>query len=172
MGEIGNYICASNNNWCAFSYDDDDQYNTAEPMTKFGPARPITSGPIPFTIDDKWSNWYRFWTLMEWLKHNYGKVDIKSIQDFAATHYYCDKDGKRIDYFRDPMTKNWLEAKYSGYSVCQHQPYPDTCMRGTKDVTIYELGAQGNVKIYQSFGRPCEWEGPWDEYLPFARNIK
>ncbi len=166
MGEAGNYVCASNNDWCAYSYDDEDKFNTTEPMTKFGHVSAAPASLVRVTVDGKKSNWYRFWTLMEWCQHNYLNIDIASIQAFSTSHFYCDKNGARSDYFHDPTTKEWVEAKSSGFSVCQHQPLPDDHARGTKDVTIYELSKDG-VNIYQTWGRPCEWDGPWDEYTPF-----
>jgi len=105
---------------------------------------------------------------MEWLKANYGRVSVASMQEFFASHYFCDEEGRRMDYFRDPKSGKWLSAKYSGYSTCQHDPYTPAYEHGTKDVTIYELG-QKSVRIYQAAGRPCEWDGPWDEFTPFGK---
>ncbi|MFC1969394.1 hypothetical protein ACFLVF_02770 [Chloroflexota bacterium] len=156
MGEVGNYIGASNNNWCEFSYDENDEYNTTDPMTKFGPVGPTTG-----------SNWLRFWTEMAWLKQTYGNITIESIKDFSRSHFYCDQDGVRVYYYWDADQDRLIEAKYSGFTQCQHQSFPDTHTRGTKDVTIYELSKHGGVKIYESWGRPCEWDGPWDIHTPF-----
>jgi hypothetical protein len=128
---------------------------------------PNRSYPIIFTIDDKKSNGYRYWTLAEWLKANCGKVDLAGLQEFSATHYYCDASGQRMDYFRDMTTGKWTSAKHSGFGLCMHQPPPETWATGTKDATIYELSKEG-VKVHQAWARPCEWDGPWDVYEPFV----
>ena len=143
VGEIGNYLVMTNHNYCSYSFDENNE-RTDVPMTRFGNE---TTSP---------GSAKRFWTLMWDIRHNYGQIDRELAMQFMRSHHQHDRDGHRIESENGEMP-----LQFTGDVTCPHSGYPEDWTRGTADAKI---AVQGNdLKVYWTLGRPCEWQGPWDE---------
>lgn len=143
VGEIGNYLVMTNHNYCGSSFDENNEL-TDVPMTMFGSE---STSP---------GSGKRFWTLMWDIRHNYGHIDLKMAMEFMRGHHQYDKDGNLIES-RDGE----IPLQFTGDVTCPHSGYPETWERGTADAKIALNGT--DLKVYWTLGRPCEWQGPWDE---------
>lgn len=146
-GETGNYIVATNHQYCAASYDENN-IKTDIPMSRFGNE---LSNPTSAT---------RFWTLMWMIRNHFGMIDEPLIMNrFMTAHFFYDRAGvKRDSYRMDPLGE--VPAHHAGATVCRHHPgHPDPFTGGSNDVKLFSLNDRD---IYWAQGRPCEWEGPWD----------
>ena len=145
MGEIGNYIVMTNHNYCDYSFDENND-RTKVPMMQFGNEE-TSPGSAK-----------RFWTMMWDIRHNYGQIDLEMAMGFMRGHHQHDRYGKRIE-----TLENEIPLQFTGDVTCPHSGYPETWERGTADAKIAVNG--DNLKVYWTLGRPCEWQGSWDEAL-------
>lgn len=144
VGEIGNYLVMTNHNYCNYSFDENNE-RTDVPMTRFG-SEATSPGSTR-----------RFWTLMWDIRHNYGHVDRELAMQFLRGHHQHDRDGNRIE-----SKPGEMPLQFAGDVTCPHSGgYPEKWMGGTADAKLAIHGA--DLKIYWTLGRPCEWQGPWDE---------
>ena len=67
-----------------------------------------------------------------------------------------DRDGNRID-----APEGEPPLQFTGNVTCPHPGYPERWERGTADSKIAVTG--DTVKVHWTLGRPCEWQGDWDE---------
>jgi hypothetical protein len=157
MGEKGgNYIVYANDQqFKDGSFDENNKFNADEPMTKYCPQHEGTS------------TYYRFWTGMWNLQHNYGKIDREMmLRELVTSHHAYDKDGKRYDV--DPET----QAPTVPGTFCAH-----TGNRSKE----YPLGTGGNAgtsvmvltsrEVYWVPAWPCTYKEKSWNYLdlkPFA----
>ena len=142
--EIGNYLVMTNHNYCNYSFDENNE-RTDVPMTHFG-SEATSLGSTK-----------RFWTLMWDIQHHYGQIDRELAMEFLRGHHQHDRDGHRIET-QDGETP----LQFTGDVTCPHSGgYPEKWIVGTADS---KLAVHGNdLKIYWTLGRPCEWQGAWDE---------
>ena len=143
FGEMGNYLVMTNHNYCSYSFDENNKL-TDVPMTQFGNEE-TSPGSAK-----------RFWTLMWDIRHSYGQIDRDMAMDFMRGHHQHDRDGHRIESKEDETP-----LQFTGDVTCPHSGYPETWERGTADAKIAVNG--DDVKVYYTLGRPCEWQGDWDE---------
>ncbi len=146
-GEAGNYIAATNHQYCNESFDEDNT-KTNTPMTCFGNE---STNPTSAA---------RFWSLMWMIKNHFGMIDESLIMnDFMAPHFFYDKEGRIHDtYGLDPFGE--IPAHHAGATVCRHLAgFPDPFTGGSNDVKLFALN---DNRVYFVQGRPCEWHGPWD----------
>ncbi len=88
--------------------------------------------------------------------HNYGQIDREMAMQLMCGHHQHDQDGNRIES-KDGETP----LQFTEDVTCPHSGYPETWERGTADSKIAVCGE--DLKIYWTLGRPCEWQGDWDE---------
>jgi len=143
MGEIGGYIVMTNHNYCDYSFDENNQ-RTDVPMTQFG-------GESAYSGSAK-----RFWTLMWDIRHNYGQIDRDTAMEFMRGHHQHDREGNRIE-----SKDGEAPLQSQGDVTCPHCGHPETWERGTADAKMAVYGE--DLTIYWTLGRPCEWQGDWDE---------
>jgi len=144
MGEIGNYLVMTNHNYCDHSYDENNE-RTDLPMTSFGNE---TTNP---------GSAVRFWTLMWDIRHSYGTIDRERTMELMCGHHQHDRDGNRIEA---PTGEPGLQ--FEGDVTCPHRGgFPDTWENGSADSKVTIHG--DDLKVLWTLGRPCEWQGPWDE---------
>ncbi|MFT5368477.1 MAG: hypothetical protein ACI8V2_003443 [Candidatus Latescibacterota bacterium] len=116
-------------------------------MTKFGSESTYEGSTI------------RFRTLMWDIKHNYGNIDRDLAMTLMKGHHQHDPNGNRIEA---PLGEPGLQ--YEGDVTCPHRGgFPDTCRQGSADAKVTVNGE--DLRIHWTLGRPCEWQGPWDEVL-------
>jgi len=143
VGEIGNYLVMTNHNYCDYSFDENNE-RTDMPMTQFG-----NESTSPGSAK-------RFWTLMWDIRHNYGQIDREMAMQLMCGHHQHDRDGNRIESRDGEMPLQFTEDV-----TCPHSGHPETWERGAADSKIAVCGKE--LAIHWTLGRPCEWEGPWDE---------
>ena len=149
VGEIDNYLVMTNHNYCKYSFDENNKW-TDVPMTQFGNEE-TSPGSAK-----------RFWTLMWDIRHNCGQIDREMAMAFMRGHHQYDREGKRIESEAGEMP-----LQFTGDVTCPHSGYPETWERGTADAKVAVSGK--DLSIYWTLGRPCEWQGPWDEVsLPIS----
>jgi hypothetical protein len=91
------------------------------------------------------------------IRHNYGKIDKDLAIQFLRGHHQHDRDGSRIE-----SKEGETPLQFTGDVTCPHfEGYPEKWIGGTADSKIAIHGE--DLKIYWTLGRPCEWQGPWDE---------
>ncbi len=156
MDEIGNYI-VSTNHFCvdAGSYDEDNVWHDGLGMTRFGDAASYSSSG------------FRFSTLMQLIKYNFGEIDDALAQEFMTSHFYINTDGERVDNIWDEIY-GWIPTQYGPGSpvICRHSGgYPEKNTGSTQDSKVSNLTE--NI-VYWTMGRPCDWKGPWSrvEFKP------
>ena len=124
------------------------------PMTKFGNEE-TSPGSAK-----------RFWALMWDIRHNYGNIDMEMAMQFMKGHHQHDKDGRRIE-----SAEGETPLQFTGDVTCPHHGgYPEKWLGGTADSKIAKIpptplwkrGERGDLTIYWTMGRPCEWKGPWE----------
>ncbi|MDA0709441.1 MAG: hypothetical protein O3B73_04440 [bacterium] len=146
LGEIGKYIAMTNHNFCDHSYDENNE-RTDLPMTDFGSAATYSGSRI------------RFQTLMWDIKHAYGQIDRDTAMQIMKGHHQYDPDGNRVE-----AAPGEPGLQYEGDVTCPHRGgFPDTCRQGSADAKVVVHGE--DLRVYWTLGRPCEWQGPWDEVL-------
>ena len=144
VGEIGNYLVMTNHNYCSYSFDENNE-RTDVPMTQFG-----NESTSPGSAK-------RFWTLMWDIRHHYGQIDREMAMQFMRGHHQHDRDGNRIE-----SKVGEMPLQFTGDVTCPHlEGYPEKWLGGTADAKMAVYG--DDLMIYWTLGRPCEWEGPWDE---------
>jgi hypothetical protein len=144
VGEIGNYLVMTNHNYCDYSYDENNE-RTDVPMTLFGNEETAPGSAR------------RFWTLMYDIKNHYGRIDRELAMQFMRGHYQYDREGHLIES-KDGETP----LQFLGDVSCPHfGGFPEQWLGGTADSKIAIHGS--DLRIYWTLGRPCEWQGPWDE---------
>ena len=143
MGEIGNYIVMTNHNYCDYSFDENNE-RTDVPMTQFGNEETYAGSAK------------RFWTLMWDIRHNHGNIDRDMAMEFMRGHHQHDRDGNRIE-----SKEGEPPLQFTGDVTCPHSGYPENWTRGTADAKMAVHG--DDLMIYWTLGRPCEWQGKWDE---------
>jgi hypothetical protein len=143
VSEIGNYIVMTNHNYCDYSFDENNERTTI-PMTQFGNEE-TSPGSAK-----------RFWTMMWDIRHNYGRIDLEMAKELMCGHHQYDRDGNRIE-----SPEGGIPLQFTGDVTCPHSGYPETWERGTADAKIAVNG--DDLKVYWTLGRPCEWQGRWDE---------
>jgi hypothetical protein len=145
MGEIGNYLVMTNHNYCDHSFDENNQ-RTNVPMTRFG-------GEETYSGSTK-----RFWTLMWDIRHNYGSIDRDMAMEFMRGHHQHDREGNRIE-----SKDGEIPLQSKGNVTCPHSGHPEDWKRGTADAKM--AIQDDDLMIYWTLGRPCEWQGAWDEAM-------
>jgi len=144
LGEIGNYLVMTNHNYCNYSFDENNQ-RTDVPMTRFG-SEATSPGSTK-----------RFWTLMWDIRHHCGQIDLKLTQQFLRGHHQYDQQGRHKTAKQDK-----IPLQFTGDVTCPHDGgYPNAWSGGTADAKIAVLS--DDLRVYWTLGRPCEWQGPWDE---------
>lgn len=144
LREIGNYLVMTNHNYCDYSFDENNQ-RTEVPMTLFGNE---TTSP---------GSRNRFWTLMGDIRHHYGRIERQLAMRLLCGHYQRDWEGRLIE-----SKEGEIPLQYQGDVTCPHRGgCPDAWRGGTADAKITVSG--GELRVYWTLGRPCEWQGPWDE---------
>lgn len=144
VGEIGDYLVMTNHNYCSYSFDENNE-RTDVPMTRFG-----NESTSPGSAK-------RFWTLMWDIRHSYGQIDREMAMQFMRSHHQHDRDANRIESKGEEML-----LKFTEDVTCPHYGgYPEKWLGGTADAKMAVYG--DDLIIYWTLGRPCEWEGPWDE---------
>ena len=144
VGEIGNYLVMTNHNYCDYSYDENSE-RTDVPMTLFGNEE-TSPGSAK-----------RFWTLMCDIKNHYGQIDRELAMQFMRGHYQYDREGRLIES-KDGETP----LQFIGDVSCPHfGGFPEQWLGGTADAKIVIHG--NDLRIFWTLGRPCEWQGAWDE---------
>ena len=71
-------------------------------------------------------------------------------------HHQYDRGGNRIE-----SKDGEMPLQFTGDVTCPHSGYPETWERGTADAKMAVCGE--DLSIYWTLGRPCEWQGDWDE---------
>jgi hypothetical protein len=145
LGEIGEYLVMTNHNYCDHSYDENNR-RTDIPMTIFGNEE-TSSGSTK-----------RFWTLMWDIRHNYGEIDRDMAMELMRGHHQYDRDGNRIE-----SEEGKTPLQFTGDVTCPHSGYPENWTSGTADSKIAVYA--DDLKVYWTLGRPCEWQGTWDEAI-------
>ncbi|NKB68614.1 MAG: hypothetical protein GKR89_16245 [Candidatus Latescibacteria bacterium] len=146
MGELGNYLVMTNHNYCDHSFDWDNQC-TDLPMTRFGNEETNPGSAV------------RFWTLMGDLRHNYGQLDRRRAMEIMCGHHQHDRQGLRLE-----AVAGEPGLHYGGDVTCPHSGgYPDVWKFGSADSKVAVHGE--DLRVYWTLGRPCEWQGAWDEVL-------
>jgi hypothetical protein len=144
MGEIGNYLVMTNHNYCDHSYDENNERTTL-PMTRFGDEETSQGSAA------------RFWTLMWDIRRSCGRIDREMAMTFMRGHHQHDRQGRRIEA---PPGEPGLQ--YEGDVTCPHRGgFPDRWEQGSADSKVAVNGE--DVRVYWTLGRPCEWQGAWDE---------
>ena len=144
VGEIGNYLVMTNHNYCNYSFDEYNQ-RTDVPMTRFG-SEETSPGSAR-----------RFWTLMGDIRHHYGRIDRQLAMQLLCGHHQRDREGRLIR-----SREGEIPLQFQGDVTCPHHGgYPEAWTGGTADAKIAVSGDE--LRIYWTLGRPCEWQGPWDE---------
>ena len=144
VGEIGNYLVMTNHNYCNYSFDENNE-RTDIPMTRFG-NEATSEGSTK-----------RFWTLMWDIGHHYGEIDLELAKTFLRGHHQHDRDGNRIE-----SQPRETPLQFTGDVTCPHSDsYPEKWTGGTADAKIMVQGE--GLTIHSTLGRPCEWQGPWNE---------
>ncbi|MDP6040664.1 MAG: hypothetical protein QGG64_19105, partial [Candidatus Latescibacteria bacterium] len=144
LGEVGNYLVMTNHNYCDYSFDENNE-RTDLPMTQFGNELSHEGSAV------------RFRTLMWDIKHNYGEIDRDMAMAFMKGHYRYDVEGNRIE-----AADGEQGFQFEGNVTCPHAGgFPDKWESGSADSKVTVCG--DDLRIYWTLGRPCEWEGPWDE---------
>ena len=143
VGEVGNYLVMTNHNYCTYSFDENNE-RTDVPMTQFGNEASSEGSAV------------RFWTLMGDIRHRYGEIDRGTAMEFLRGHHQHDLEGNRIESKAGEMP-----LQFGGDVTCPHSGYPETWERGTADAKVAVQGE--DLRVYWTLGRPCEWEGAWDD---------
>jgi len=144
LGEIGNYLVMTNHNYCNYSFDEKNQ-RTEVPMTRFGNEK-TSAGSAK-----------RFWTLMGDIRHHYGQIDRQLAMQLLCGHHQRDRQGHLIE-----SREGEIPLQFKGDVTCPHRGgHPEAWSGGTADAKIAVSGDE--LRIYWTLGRPCEWQGPWDE---------
>jgi len=142
--EVGNYLVMTNNNYCDYSFDKNNE-RTDLPMTAFGSASTYEGSAA------------RFCTMMWDIRHNYGEIDRDVAMKIMKGHHQYDGDGNRIE-----AGDGEPGLQFEGDVTCPHAGgFPDRWEQGSADSKVVVKG--DDLRIYWTLGRPCEWEGPWDE---------
>ena len=142
-GEVGNYLVMTNHNYCDYSFDENNE-RTDIPMTQFGNEETSPGSAR------------RFWTLMWDIRHNCGQIDREMAMKFMRGHHQYDRDGHRME-----SKAGETPLQFAGDVTCPHSGYPEKWTRGTADAKMAVYG--DDLKVYWTMGRPCEWQGKWDE---------
>ena len=144
LGEVGDYLVMTNHNTCDYSFDQDNR-RTDVPMTRFGDE---STSP---------GSAKRFWTLMWDIRNHYGEIDRDLAMRLLRGHHQYDRDGNRVE-----AGPGEAPLQFGGDVTCPHSGgYPEKWLGGTADAKIAVL--EDDPTVYWTLGRPCEWEGPWDE---------
>ena len=143
VGEIGNYLVMTNHNYCDHSFDENNEPTDLR-MTRFGNESTNPGSAV------------RFWTLMWDIRHNYGRIDRELTMDLMRGHHQHDRDGNRIE-----TAPGGPGLQFDGDVTCPHRGgFPDTWEMGSADSKVAVSGE--DVQVHWTLGRPCEWQGPWD----------
>ncbi|MGH9412541.1 MAG: hypothetical protein ACRD0Y_02265, partial [Terriglobales bacterium] len=158
MGEHGaSYICSTNNVEAKDSYNEDNIYDPRHPMRQHGNAE---QHPRYFGLNGMGT---RFWTFMWLIQRNYSHVTPGMVEGWRRTHYVLDREGQRHDSAEIDGKECPCELVPGIGTLCRHTSGPpgvDTF----KGINIYvSLSIAQDRVSYRTKGRPCEWEGPWDE---------
>jgi len=144
LGEIGDYLVMTNHNYCNYSFDENNR-RTDVPMTRFGNEKTYPGSAK------------RFWTLMGDIRHHYGRIDSVLAMQLLSGHHQRDRDGRLIE-----SRKGEIPLQYQGDVSCPHLGgYPGGWKGGAADAKVAVHGE--DLRVYWTLGRPCEWQGPWDE---------
>lgn len=158
MGErAAGYICSTNNVEARDSYNEDNVYEPAHPMRQHGNAE---QHPNYFDLNNMGTRFYTFMTLIH---NHYGDITPEMVEGWRRTHAVYDRAGALH-----------ATAQVDGHDVpCQYVPGLGTLCRHTsgpagvdtfKGINIYaSLSVAEDRNCRRTKGRPCEWEGPWDQ---------
>ncbi|MGH9475397.1 MAG: hypothetical protein ACRD1C_03585 [Terriglobales bacterium] len=151
------YLCSTNNVEARDSYNEDNVYDPGHPMRQHGNAE---QHPSYFGLNGMGT---RFWTFMWLIERNYGHVTPEMVQAWRRMHFVYDRGGLRHDSVEVDGRQCPTELVPQIGTLCRHTSGPagvDTF----KGINIYvSLSVAQDRTSFRTKGRPCEWEGPWDE---------
>jgi hypothetical protein len=157
MGEIGDYIASTNNVEAKDSYNEQNVYDPAHPMSQHGSA---FRSPV-YGLGVNGGNGTRFMTYMWLIKQNYGKITREMVQNWRTAHYVYDVGGTKHDTISVPGYGD-VPANLAVGTLCAHTRSA-IGIDGYKGSNIYvSIGVPQELAVYRTKGRPCEWVGPWD----------
>ncbi|MGH9518280.1 MAG: hypothetical protein ACRD2D_01475 [Terriglobales bacterium] len=161
LGERGAAFVASCNNVEAHdSYDAHNRHDPAHPMRQHGDARAGQPQHQYFGLNTSGT---RFWTFTWLIQNNFGRITPEMVQGWRRTHFMYDEAGKRHDTV-EVEGKPIVPALAPGSgTLCRHTTSAPG-VESYKGVNIYvSLSLPGELKCLRTKGRPCEWQGPWDQ---------
>jgi hypothetical protein len=157
MGETGSsYIVSTNNAEANYSCDENNVCNTSHPMSQHGHYS-LNAAYLGLN-----GTGTRFWTFMWLIRNNYGKITPDMVKEWRTAHFVYDVAGARHDSLMvkgQPFSPHLVPGVGT---LCEHSKGPagvDT-FKGVN--TYVSLSTPGNLTVYRTVGRPCEWVGPWD----------
>lgn len=160
-GDLGEkaqgYVVSTNTVEATYSYNENNEYDPAHPMSQHGNA---TQNPSYLGLS---GSGMRHWTLMWLIGNNYGDVTVEMVQEWRRAHYIYDMEGNRHD---------WLWVEGYGWISPHLVPRVGTMCRHSLDspgvdnfqgINIYvSIAVPQDLTVHRTKGRPCEWVGPWD----------
>jgi hypothetical protein len=91
------------------------------------------------------------------IRHHYGPIDRRLAMQLLSGHHQRDRDGRLIE-----SRKGEPPLQFQGAVTCPHRGgYPEAPSGGSADAKVAVYGK--DLRIYWTLGRPCEWQGPWDQ---------
>lgn len=166
LGEKGNNFIVSANHfeYKDGSYDENNTWNSNEPMTKYCPPKEGESSYNRF-----WSGWWEVY-------NNYGKIDREMmLRKLVTTHNAYDKNGNKIA--PDPITGAPTVNTFCSHDGPRSEMYP-LGEEGDAATSVYVLSS---AEAYWVPAFPCSYEEkiwnyvdlkPYAEYRKLLWNIK
>ena len=85
-------------------------------------------------------------------------MDSQLAQELMCGHHRYDAEGERLE-----SPQGGQGFQFDGDVTCPHKgEYPDAADGGSADAKVIVSDDEG-VQANWTLGRPCEWEGPWDQ---------
>jgi hypothetical protein len=156
-GETGDYIVSTNNVEASYSYNEDNQYDPAHPMSQHGSA--FQSPAYGLGVNS--GNGTRFMTFTWLIKQNYGNITREMVQEWRKAHYVYDIWGIRHDTLPVPGYGD-VSPHLAVGTLCAHSKGPTGSDPFTGSNIYVSIGVPQELAVYRTKGRPCEWVGPWD----------
>ncbi|TAN23875.1 MAG: hypothetical protein EPN33_03395 [Acidobacteria bacterium] len=151
------YIVSTNNVEARDSYNEDNAYDPGHPMRQHGNAE---QRPSYFGLNITGT---RFWTFMWLIRRHYGAITPATVQGWRRTHFVLDRTGVRHDTVPVDGREVPTHLVPRIGTLCWHASGPagvDTF----KGIDVYvTLSTAQDRTTFRTKGRPCEWQGPWDE---------
>lgn len=163
-GDLGErsaaFVASCNNVEARDSYDERNRHDPSHPMSQHGDAHAGRPEHQYFGLNVDGT---RYWTFRWLIQNNFGRITPEMVQEWRRSHFIYDESGKRHDTV-DVDGKPVIPAFAPGSgTLCRHT----TSAPGAEDykgINIYvSLSLPSELKCFRTKGRPCEWQGPWDE---------